>query len=237
VSGLGPGEFFAREVAGPLGLDFWIGLPAEQEPRVAPLTNTGPRRADGRPDEDEGDGTSGLANLVEMIEEFLGPDALLAKALGGCVNMPFIGNGVFNNPEVRAAVLPAANGVTNARSLARMYAAVIGPVPGGPAAPLLTPEQLAAATTTQTNGADKVLMFDSTFGLGFMTASPFTPYGTPGGFGHSGAGGSAGFADPNHGLGFGYVMNRTLANLAGDPRSRGLIEATYRAIGVEPAFL
>ncbi len=237
VSGLGPGEFFAREVAGPLGLEFWIGLPAEQQSRVAPLTNSGPRSADGGSGDDEGDGTSGLANLVELIEEYLGPDALLAKALGGATGMPFIGNGVFNEPEVRAAVLPAANGVTNARSLARMYAAAIGPVPGGPAAPLLAPEQLGAATTTQTSGADKVLMFDSTFGLGFMTASPFTPYGTPGGFGHSGAGGSVGFADPNHGIGFGYVMNRTLANIAGDPRSRGLIEATYGAIGVEPAFL
>jgi CubicO group peptidase (beta-lactamase class C family) len=236
VSGLGPGEYFAREVAGPLGLEFWIGLPADQQARVAPLTNSGPRSADGGFAE-EVDGTRGLANLVEMIEEFLGPDALLAKALGGAANMPLVGDGVFNRPEVRAAVLPAANGVTNARSLARMYAAAIGTVPGGPTGPLLAPEQVAAATTTQTSGPDKVLIFDSTFGLGFMTASPFTPYGTPGGFGHSGAGGSVGFADPNHSLGFGYVMNRTLANIAGDPRSRGLIEAAYRAIGVEPAFL
>jgi CubicO group peptidase (beta-lactamase class C family) len=150
--------------------------------------------------------------------------------------MPFIGNGVFNRPEVRAAEVPAANGVTNARSLARMYAATVGPVEGTDAGPLLSAEQVQAAATTQTTGADRVLMFETTFGLGFMTSSEFSPYGSRASFGHAGAGGSVGFADPENGLGFGYVMNRTMTNMSGDPRSRGLVASVYDAIGVTPVF-
>ncbi|HEY7073238.1 MAG TPA: serine hydrolase domain-containing protein [Acidimicrobiales bacterium] len=231
ISGRSLGRFFADEVAGPLGLEFWIGLPDDQQSRVAPLTNRGPAR-----DEGEGAQAEGLGDLISQIEQFLGPGSMLALALGGASSMPFIGNGVFNLPEVRAAEVPAANGVTNARSLARMYAAVVGPVDGVSDGPLLTSEQVKAAATTQTQGADRVLMFETTFGLGFMTSSDFSPYGSAASFGHAGAGGSVGFADPENGLGFGYVMNRTMTNLSGDPRSRGLVAAAYQAIGVTPAF-
>jgi CubicO group peptidase (beta-lactamase class C family) len=95
---------------------------------------------------------------------------------------------------------------------------------------------VAAASTTQTSGADACLVFDTTFGLGYMTASPFSPYGSESSFGHAGAGGSVGFADPENGLGVGYVMNRMLANLSGDPRSQGLVRAVYDSIGVTPTF-
>ena len=230
ISGRSLGRYFADEVAGPLGLEFWIGLPADQEPRVAPLTNRGVGPAE------EGAEDEGVNDLVSQIEQFLGPDSMLVLALGGASSMPFVGTGVFNRPDVRAAEIPAANGVTNARSLARMYAALIGPVEGVSDGPLLTPAQVKAAATTQTRGADKVLMFDTTFGLGFMTSSEFSPYGGPASFGHAGAGGSVGFADPENGLGFGYVMNRMMTNLSGDPRSRGLVAAAYEAIGVTPAF-
>jgi CubicO group peptidase (beta-lactamase class C family) len=234
VSGKGLGAFFADEVAGPLGLEFWIGLPDDQQARVAPLTARGlPRSADG---DGEGSGDGAVATLAETLEELLGPGSMLVNALGGSSTAALAADGVFNLPEVRAAVLPAANGVTNARSLARMYAATIGTVDGCDAGPLLMPEQVTAASDTQTTGNDRVLFFETTFGLGYMTASAFSPYGGPRGFGHAGAGGSVGFADPENGLGFGYVMNRTMTNLSGDPRSRGLVTAVYDAIGVEPAF-
>jgi CubicO group peptidase (beta-lactamase class C family) len=236
ITGRSLGTFFAEEVAGPLGLEFWIGLPDEHQGRVAPLTNRGVRHGDQHPEEAAGMEAEGARTLAEVIEQFLGPDSLLAKALGG-VDGVFTAEGVFNRPEVRAAELPAANGVANARSMARMYAGAIGRVEGGDAGPLLTPQQIAAASTRLTSGADKVLMIDTTFGLGFMTASPFAPYGGATSFGHAGAGGSVGFADPENDIGFGYVMNRMLANLSGDPRSRGLIAAVYDAIGVRPAFV
>jgi CubicO group peptidase (beta-lactamase class C family) len=243
VTGRSLGTFFAQEVAEPLGLEFWIGLPEAQQARVAPLTNTGIRAARAAVGDAAGPGAGrGGGGLVETIEQLLGPGSLLVKALGGTGSGCFTGEGVFNRPEVRAAELPAANGVTNARSLARMYAAMVGPVEPTPAGTsggdraLLDPQQRAAATTRQTEGADRVLMFDTAFGLGFMTSSPFSPYGSATSFGHAGAGGSVGFADPANGLGFGYVMNRMMANLSGDPRSRGLVEAVYDAIGVTPDF-
>src|SRR5690606_21788965 len=229
ITGTTVGELFAAEVAGPLGLDAWIGLPAEQEPRVEPLS---------------GGITPGAGDDVDpqlraMLEQFMGPDSMLGKALS--CHGALADTGVFNTPELRAAQLPAANGVTDARSLSRFYAALVGPVEATGSAEaaerLLAPDTVAAAATCQTSGNDLVLFFETTFGLGFMTSSPFAPYGGPRGFGHAGAGGSVGFADPEHGLAFGYVMNRMLANLAGDPRTRGLIAAAYDAIGATPAFV
>ncbi|HEX8804911.1 MAG TPA: serine hydrolase domain-containing protein [Acidimicrobiales bacterium] len=248
ITGRSLGAFFADEVAGPLGLDAWIGLPDEQQHRVAPLTNTGLRRRPaGAGGNGSGDGTAtdgdaaameaeAPETLTEMVERFLGPDSLLARALGG-VNGVFTGDGVFNRPEVRAAEIPAANGVADARSLARMYAATIGPVEGSDAGPLLTAEQVAAASACQTVDSDRVLMFPTTFGLGYMTSSPFAPYGGERSFGHAGAGGSVAFADPEHGIALAYVMNRMMANLTGDPRSRGLVRAAYDAVGVAPTFV
>jgi CubicO group peptidase (beta-lactamase class C family) len=237
ITGRSVGAFFAEEVAAPLDLEFWIGLPDAQQARVAPLTNRGLRPGSPAPAVDVHLDDEGLGGLVETIEQLLGPDSHLVKALGGSTALPLVGDGVFNKHEVRAAELPAANGVTNARSLARMYAGTIGSVEGSEAGALLTPEQVAAASTTQTNGADQVLMFETTFGLGFMTSSPFSPYGGRRSFGHAGAGGSVGFADPEHGIGFGYVMNHMMTNLSGDPRSRGLVAAVYEAIGATPAYV
>jgi len=255
VTGKSLGAFFADEVAGPLGLEFWIGLPDDQQGRVAPLTNAGLRRrqrSDAAPgmaaenplvevaeqaERAQAAGGGETGGLAETIARLLGPDALLLKALGGSTTYPLTAEGVFNRPDVRAAELPAANGVTNARSLARMYAAAVGSVDGSDRGPLLSAEQVAAASSTQTSGNDRVLFFETTFGLGFMTSSPFAPYGGRHAFGHAGAGGSVGFADPEHGIGFGYVMNRMMTNLSGDPRSRGLVSAVYEAIGVEPAFV
>ena len=251
ITGQSLGTFFAEQVAGPLGLEFWNGLPDDQQARVAPLTNRGLRRPE-RPGEAAAaeaaepgmaaentvvDPDEASGGLIEMVEKLLGPDSMLVRALGGAVSLPFVGEGAFNRHDVRAAELPAANGVTNARSLARMYAATVGAVDGVTTGPLLTADQVAAASFTQTRGADMCLFFETTFGLGYMTASPFSPYGSARSFGHAGAGGSVGFADPENGLGFGYVMNRMLANLSGDPRSGGLLRAVYDASGVTPTFV
>src|SRR5690606_23003313 len=143
----------------------------------------------------------------------------------------------FNRPDVRAAELPAANGVTNARSLARFYAGLSGTVEGGPDEPILGADQIAAATERQTAGPDAVLMMETTFGLGFFLASEMARYGAPSSFGHTGAGGSVGFTDPVNQIGFGYVMNKMMTSLTGDPRSAGLIRATYEAVGVEPTYV
>ncbi len=222
ITGKSIGTYFADEIAGPLGLEFWIGLPEEQQHRVAPLI-TFPKPTD--------------PAMIALVEQFIGPETMLGKALTAPSGVFAMEDDVWNRPEVRAAEIPAANGVTNARSLARFYAGLTGPLDGSPAAPLLAPAQIAAASETQTSGADQVIMMETTVGLGFWTSSPYAPYGGAKAIGHGGAGGSLGFTDPEHGIGFGYVMNRMLQHLSGDPRTRVLVAAVYDAIGVTPAFV
>ena len=210
ITGRPLGRFFAREIAEPLGLDFWIGLPKEQQGRCSRLLTLE------RPSDPK---------LAAGYDLFFGPGTLTGRALtlGGAFE-----DDVWNEPRVRAAEVPAANGVTDARSLARFYASMVSEVDG---TRLLSKDTVDVARETQTTGADRVLYAETTFGLGFMTTGPFSPYGGPQCFGHAGAGGSLGFADPQNGFGFGYVMNRMQANLSGDPRTVSLTRAVYDAIG------
>jgi CubicO group peptidase (beta-lactamase class C family) len=216
VSGKSLGQFFADEIAGPLDLDFWIGLPAEQEARVSKLVTM----RFGAPS--DFDVESLPEEIREMVRNFTDPNSVTMRALN-LTDPPMD----FNAPATHAAEIPAANGITTARSLARMYAAAIGDVDG---VQLLDRTTVELACETQSEGPDKVLMVDSKFGLGFMLNSLFSPMLTPRSFGHSGAGGSLGFADPEAGIGFGYVMNKMMQNLAGDPRTIGLIDAVRRSI-------
>ena len=232
ISGKSLGTFFHDEFAVPLGLEFWIGLPAEQQHRVAPLLQWGTFAGAGG-----GDGPPPDPALAELIAQFMGPDTMLGKALAAPSGALASAEGGFNNPAVRAAEIPAANGVTNARSLARFYAGLTGAVEGGPSEAILGAEQVARASELQTSGPDKCLQFETTFGLGFFVASAFAPYGGARAFGHTGAGGSVGFTDPEHDIGFGYVMNKMGMSLNGDPRSGGLIKAVYAAVGVEPTYV
>jgi len=225
IDGRSLGTFFAEEIAEPLGLEFWIGLPEAEEHRVAPLV--GSILPEG--------GGDASPELQKMLEEFIGPNSLLGRALS--MNGTFAEPGCFNTRPVHAAEIGAANGITNVRSLSRFYAGLAGTVDGGPDAPLLTSEQVEAARTVQTQGPDKCLFMETTFGLGFMRSGVFSPYGGAGSFGHSGAGGSVGFADPENKIGFGYVMNRMLQNLSGDPRTRTLIQASYDAVGAPISFV
>ncbi|MFN8038625.1 MAG: serine hydrolase domain-containing protein [Acidimicrobiales bacterium] len=222
VAGRSVGTYLAEEVAGPLDLDLWIGLPEAEEDRVAMLISMIPAgiSADDLAGESENP-------LVQMMQAFLGPDTPLGKALfapGGAL----ADQDIWNSRAMHAAEVPAANGICDARSLARLYAATVGEVDG---IRLLTPEQLAKATTQLTEGPNKVLMdMDIQFGLGFMLHAGMIPLGGPKSFGHFGAGGSVGWADPEAELGFGYVMNRMDLGLAGDLRSFNLINACYEAI-------
>ena len=129
---------------------------------------------------------------------------------------------------MHAAEVPAAAGISDARSLARMYAACVGEVDG---IRILTPEQVVIASAQETAGPNTVLMgLDLQFGLGFIVPSTLVQLGGPHSFGHFGAGGSVGWADPDAELGFGYVMSRMDIGLAGDQRSSRLVNACYDAI-------
>jgi CubicO group peptidase (beta-lactamase class C family) len=209
ITGKSLGQFFAAEIAGPLGLDFFIGCPSGESQRVSRLIPFV------RPQDEE---------AGRLYDQFFGPETLTGRAL--TLSGAFLDD-VWNLPAVHAAEIPAANGITTARSLSRMYAAVIGDVDG---VRLLKPHTVERARTRLTHGPDQVLFFNTRFGLGFMLSSAFSPFGGEGSFGHPGAGGSVGFADPEAGVAFGYVMNKMQANLAGDQRTLGLIDAVYRSL-------
>jgi CubicO group peptidase (beta-lactamase class C family) len=219
ISGKSLGTFFHENVAEPLGLDFWIGLPEAEESRVSRLISfqlgaTEEQRAMMK--------DFPLENLPEemrpIVQAFMDPNSLSNRALTG-VTQPAMD---FNSRAMHAAEVPAANGITTARSLAKMYAAQVGEVDG---VRLMSDATVANATIEQSNGPDAVLMIPTRFGLGFFLQSDFSPLMGPRSFGHAGAGGSLGFADPDAGVGFGYVMNKMSTNLSGDPRTIGLVDA------------
>ena len=219
ISGRSLGAFFAEEVAGPLGLEFFIGLPADLEPRVSPIVAA--------PIAGGAGGASGFSST------------LLARALnmGGA----FRDGAWMNRPAWHAAELPAANGITNATSLSRLYAGLVGTVDGGPAEPLLTTEQMERARTVLTFGPDQVfesvgLPLKQKIGLGFWCASPAALFGGAGSFGHAGAGGSYGFADPERNLAVGYVMNKMSEDVLGDPRASSIVKSVYACIGAEAKY-
>jgi len=206
VTGDTIGAYLRDEIAAPLGLDFWIGLPEEIEPRVARLVP---------PEQD----------LGALLKE-LGGELLLASVFSNPADH-FGYNDMWNTRALHAAELPSSNGIGDARSLARLYASCIGAVDG---VRTLQPATVAAATVEQACGKDAVLMIDSCFGLGFMLGSSFGAANPASAFGHAGAGGSLAFADPDAHLGFGYVMNDLRFDPNGDPRSEGLVRAAYEAI-------
>ena len=117
--------------------------------------------------------------------------------------------------------------VCDARALARMYAATIAEIDG---IRLLAPETVEAACVEQSSGPDKVILAPTRFGLGFSLPPMLAMGCGERSFGHPGAGGSLGFADPEAELGFGYVMNQMLFDPAGDARSTSLIEAVYDSL-------
>jgi CubicO group peptidase (beta-lactamase class C family) len=212
ATGRSLGRVFAEEIARPLGLDFWIGLPAELEPRVATLYPA-PEPAD--------------PELRALRDRFMGPDTLLGRVLSGPSGLFSYGE-MWNGRALHAAEMPSSNGIGTARALARFYAALAGEVDG---VRLLRPDTLAEATRPAVDGPDRVILIPTRFGLGFMLPPTLGAACPPGSFGHPGAGGSLAFADPEQRLGFAYVPNQMQLGLTGDPRAAALVEALYSAIG------
>ena len=107
-----------------------------------------------------------------------------------------------------------------------MYAALIGEVDG---VRLLAPETLQSATKEQAGGKDQVMLIPSRFSSGYMLPTETNPMAGPSSFGHTGRGGSLGFADLEHGVAFGYVMNNIIGG-ADDIRAHWLVEAVRRSL-------
>jgi len=206
VTGTTLGRYLAREIAEPLGLRFWIGLPERELPNCAKLITP------------EG-GSDAVAAL-------LGADSLTSRVMSGPSGL-FGYNDMWNRPELLRAELPSSNGVGDARSLARFYAALNGNITGHE---VLGPAQLALACERQSSGPDAVIFRDTCFGLGFSLQPMVAPGAGPRSFGHPGAGGAVAFADPDAELGFAYVTNAMKFDPHGDPRGSSLIDATYACL-------
>lgn len=220
VDGRSIGRFIWEEIANPLNGEIYVGLPEHLEPRVSPV-NTGWSKS--------------LAGSIVETTPLAAPppapgaDTPLGRALS--VNGAFNAKGGFNRRDIHAAQVPGANGISNARSLAMMYASLVGEVNvDANAVRLLNEETMkaASATVTPKGERDVCLMMNTTFGMGYMTANEGTAYQQQGSFGHPGAGGSVSFADPSREMGFSYIMNRMGSALLGDVRARDLAAAASR---------
>ena len=216
ISGQTIGTYFRKEIAVPLGLDFHIGLSEDHDARTAemlPLELPAPDEAN------------------PIFKVLADPQSMTFKAFANPPDLML--PGTVNTRAWRAAEIPAANGHSDARSLARLYGALArgGELDG---VHVLSREAIERTRVEQSYGEDAVLIgLPSRFGLGFMLDLPEHPI-VPQGemFGHPGAGGSLGFADPTTAVGFGYVMNKMLLppDYFVDPRWRSLVDAAYAAL-------
>lgn len=217
------GEVFADDVVRPLGLRAWIGLPEAEEPAVAPLIDAVPDP--GAVDRITDPEARAVAALV--MAATADPGSLLARAATTNGALPTPDAATWNDPALHRAEIPAANGITDARSLARMYAACVGDVDG---VRLLSPETVDHARTEQVRGPDAVTVVETRFGLGFRLPTASVPLLGEGSFGHNGAGGALGFADVDARIGFGYVQNQMVSSPTGDPRTAALVAAVRRSL-------
>jgi len=208
------GRFFREEIAEPLGLDFFIGLPPEiPASRLAKLVTFSMGRA-----------LRALPNTPhELLLRVLWPWSLLRKSMMFTDVDP-------NDRRWLEVEVPAGNGVGTARAIARLYSAFAE----GGAELGVGPETMARITAPPASGLGKdvIMGVPSYFSLGFLRPGPGEPpFGSsPRAFGAPGAGGSFAFADPDARVGYAYVMNKMDFFIFDDPREKPLRDAVYRAI-------
>jgi CubicO group peptidase (beta-lactamase class C family) len=199
------------ELVGPLGADVSIGVPDSEAARCAEVVFVTPEG----PPTSQQDGTVDLSRLegdqlMEMLSYFNPPG--------------YSSIGVVNSPQWRRAEVPSTNGHGTANGVARVYAALLPP------GRILSAQLLDEATKPQSEGFCPILHEDVVFGLGFKPTVPRRPFGpNPRSFGHFGTGGAVGFADPDAGVAFGYVMNHVIPRWQ-STRNRALIDALYSSL-------
>jgi CubicO group peptidase (beta-lactamase class C family) len=163
--------------------------------------------------------------MRELIETFTAPGTVTGDAMAGPSNL-FHYDDMWNTRQLHAPELPSSNGIASARAVARLYAATVGDVDGHR---VLSAETVRRAIQIESDGPDRVIGVPMQFGLGFSRGPSLPPMCGANAFGHQGAGGSLGFADPDARIGFGYVMNQMQMGV--DTRSEHLVRAVYTALG------
>jgi CubicO group peptidase (beta-lactamase class C family) len=199
-------EFFRAEIGDPRGIDVFIRTPAQAESRVKPLLPMRP--------------------TPEQREELRAgggwePDSLAGMAFNAAAGSRGLdAEPLPNRPEVRRSGQAAAAAVCSARGLARLYAMCIGEVDGMP--PILSPATIAEVTQIQVVGEDLVLRCPTRFGIVFQKADDRVWFGSHQAFGHDGAGGSVGVADPWYGVAYSWIPRRMSFPGGADPRGLGI---------------
>lgn len=220
ITGESLGSWVRREIAGPLGADLHLGLPASEQARVSELVPNGPsslfreilprvvgsRSVEGR-----------------IYRRFLNRASPVRRAFANPRELGPRGVQNFGTARVRAMELPWASAVGSARGLARVYQGLVS-------GELVPVGDLAPVRTAQTWAWDRVLCKPMGFSQGWVKDELHLYSPSPDAFGHPGAGGALGFADPANGIAFGYVMNRMDFRLR-SPRSLALARAVYASLG------
>jgi CubicO group peptidase (beta-lactamase class C family) len=206
------GQFFQDEIATPLGLDFYIRLPQSiPDSRLAPLVDP---------------------SFAEMIWGFPFKMALDVWNPRSNIRRALMGSELAHDEQCiypRNLEIPAGGGVGTARAMARAYSVF---ATGGKELKLRkeTMQELTAPAVPATHGFfDECIRADAEFSLGFMKPNAGFPFGSAKSFGHPGAGGSLGFADPEAQIGYAYVPNRKSTTMGGDPRDVALRRALFSA--------
>jgi len=216
------GQFFQDEIASPLGLDFYIRLPEEVSNSRLAVTQ----------------GANPLLMIVKGAPNFMlpffAPSTLTHRTFwkNPGITLPFDAEHIY----ARNLEVPSQGGVGSARAIAKAYSIF---ATGGRELGLRpeTLQALMAPAVAPVNGFyDQVLKRDWRLSLGFAKPDAGYPFGHPGAFGTPGAGGSFGFADPQAGVGYAYVLNRLGERQGGDPRDLALRDALYRSIGQANPF-
>ena len=221
ASGKSLGTFFREEIALLLGLDFWIGLPEAIEPRVSRMIAFRPDKAAPMSD-----------FTTAIIADRASIQALALLNSGGHTT---------DSRAAHAAEIGGGGGITNACGLAGMYRPLANRGLDNNGRPFIGNDTITrAAQASMATQRDATLLIPTRFSLGFMKSmdNRARPAGNQDSvilgekaFGHVGAGGSIGFADPECHLAFGYAMNRMGAGILLNERGQSLVDATYRALG------
>ncbi|GAA4892340.1 CubicO group peptidase (beta-lactamase class C family) [Stackebrandtia albiflava] len=205
VDGRGLGTLLAEEITGPAGIDFHIGLPKEEWRRAARIV-TGT------------DGTrSATASTCRRPLPWGTTDSLRDRSF--VISEPPLDH---DDPAEQLVEIPASNGTGTAEALARFYAALVS-APDGHR--ILSTDTVAAATREESAGIDLVTGVPSRFGLGFALPTRDTSWYGPRAFGFAGMSGALGFADPDTGIGFGYVTNGLHHGRIRDRRAARIVAA------------
>lgn len=210
VTGQLVGPFVAHELAGPLGADYWIGLPSSEHRRCATLMPNMDARLMAAREREPADSLRGLAFAQ---------------------NPEWPWERLLNSPEWREMEMPSASGHGTARGVARIYAALAqgGELDG---VRVMSPAAIERMATVQHDMVELLQERHYRQGLGVLLNSPEAVYMGPhsGAFGHHGIGGSIGFADPEARIGFGYAVNQMHSTGTNGPRARRLIDALYEVL-------